>query len=493
MPEVHIREHLLQLVWEKQYVRSDHLVTTDGRAVTVVRPGTVSLEPGPDIREAHVRIGDTLYVGDIEIHRTMPEWNSHGHDEDHRYNSVVLHVVLDVPPADAITLNQHGRTVPVLVLGEVLDRSLEVIRIDASLDEQDLRSGRLHCTGQNDHVPAGVLTALLDRLAAERIELKLRRFEERIHELARTSSRSVREHRQRWSPLEDDPEEIPPPYADVTLMELSRREIWEQVLYEGCMEGLGYSRNRRPFMKLGHILPLDRIGSLARDSVATEALLFGVAGLLSPVDTEADAESRTYLHVLRQEWRTMQPLLGSEVMAGTEWARSSGRPVNSPFIRLVAARTLIRRLIDDDLFLAILDAVRQGGARARQSLHTYLTVEPGPFWERRVSFTRVVPGPVQPLGEVRRDDLIVNTVAPLFLLYARLFRDAAVRDGIMSMLGSYPSLQPNAVTRRIDRHLLRGKVGLHTALHHQGALQLYNYYCKEGRCRECEVGLLVWG
>jgi hypothetical protein len=40
----------------------------------------------------------------------------------------------------------------------------------------------------------------------------------------------------------------------------------------------------------------------------------------------------------------------------------------------------------------------------------------------------------------------------------------------------------------MDKHLLRGALNLRSVVNQQGVIQLYKYYCLEGRCAECAVG-----
>ncbi len=96
--------------------------------------------------------------------------------------------------------------------------------------------------------------------------------------------------------------------------------------------------------------------------------------------------------------------------------------------------------------------------------------------------------PVAGLGAARVADLLVNVQLPVMLLYARVFRDTAVRTGVRALIREMPSRQVNSVVRRIDEHLIAGRFPLSTAFLQQGALQLMRMYCLEHRCGDCEVG-----
>ena len=87
-------EAFLQYVWQYQLLEGG-LRTTDGQPILVERAGMLNRDAGPDFSEAHVRIGETLWVGNVEVHVKSSDWNHHHHSNDHAYDNVVLHVVYE--------------------------------------------------------------------------------------------------------------------------------------------------------------------------------------------------------------------------------------------------------------------------------------------------------------------------------------------------------------------------------------------------------------
>ena len=77
-------EELLHYTWKHRLLPLQPLKTTDGRPVEVIDPGLHNRNAGPDFFNAKVRIGDTLWVGNVEIHLRASDWYQHGHDSDHR-------------------------------------------------------------------------------------------------------------------------------------------------------------------------------------------------------------------------------------------------------------------------------------------------------------------------------------------------------------------------------------------------------------------------
>lgn len=87
-------EKLLHYVWRHRLMPS-MLATTDGRPVEQIDPGLPNNGAGPDFFNAKVRIGGTLWVGNVEIHDRSADWELHGHGRDRAYDNVVLHVAGD--------------------------------------------------------------------------------------------------------------------------------------------------------------------------------------------------------------------------------------------------------------------------------------------------------------------------------------------------------------------------------------------------------------
>lgn len=93
-------ERLMQYVWQHRLALRPGMTTVDGRRLTVLDPGTLNTNSGPDFFNAKIRIADHTWVGDVEIHVRASDWHRHGHDGDPAYDSVVLHVVdCDVQPS----------------------------------------------------------------------------------------------------------------------------------------------------------------------------------------------------------------------------------------------------------------------------------------------------------------------------------------------------------------------------------------------------------
>ena len=494
-----IHERFLRHIWSRQYLDESRLRTSDGRSLKVLEVGTLNLDGGPDFAEAKIKVGSTTFVGDVEIHRTVSDWFSHQHQTDPRYNRVILHVVLDGSPHGLDTTSLSGRTIPILVLSEFLTESIQSIWQRAILDERARRSETIRCFDRNTGVTDQVLAGWLKKLATERLELKIRRFEERLKQLVYEHLMSVREHPKTYGQpsMEGFPDEIPSPFRELTQNDYSRKDLWEQVLYEGLMEGLGYAKNQEPFMQLARSVSLQSIRELdlLHDDTKREALLFAVAGLLPKIKSMRDRDSKEYVRGLIRAWNAMRSTVHVPKLRTSDWQFFPTRPNNFPTLRISAANILIKKILNEDLFRSIIQTLKAADDPERS--HTMLTrlleVESDHFWQFHYDFDQPTRKKMVALGVSRINELLINTVVPVALLYARTFKDSQVRERTLRVFENFPASEDNTLTRLMKRQLLRNKLPLDRASEQQGLIQLYKFYCSENRCGECEIGVAVFG
>jgi hypothetical protein len=494
---LNIHERFLRHIWNRQYLRHEELQTSDGRSLRVLHAGRMNSDGGPDVHDAVVQIGRVTYHGDVEIHRTMVDWIRHHHHDDPRYNKVVLHVVLERPSGPGTTLVPSGRHIPVLILEPFLSESIHSLWQKAILDERLHSRSALPCADKNFAIPTKLLGDWIEHLSVERLELKLRRFDERLRELARLQFHMVRElrpHNALWR-IEGNADDLPPPHRELSQRDLARREHWDQLLYEGLMEGLGYSKNREPFVRLARSADLRefRAQQIESNEIAIQALLLGAAGLLPRIRDVHHKESRAFVRLLGGEWKTRKRSYRSAILHPAHWQFFPTRPGNFPTLRIAAATVFVKKILCDDLFRDLIEALKtpDGGTAIFGRIRELLTVAPLPFWRNHYQFDHPTPKPTQPLGPERIVDLITNTVIPLSLLYARIFKDRLVRERALQLFHSALPAAENSITRLMDKQLLRGAVDLRYVAHQQGVIQLYKYYCLEGRCSECAVGAVL--
>jgi len=481
MQSAEISEKLLKAVWLDSRTREHPRTTTDGRPVSILDPGSPNEDGGPDFRNARIRIGGTLYHGDVELHCDATSWYGHGHERDGHYNSTILHVVLAADPAALPARTRSGRTIPLLVINprEALDPHEPFLHPAPSL---------LPCRNRHHVVADAIKFEWLERLARQRLELKVRMFEERLKELIEEGRRGINEPRQSYP---GNPDDIPVPVEEYSWADFANRGVWDQLLYEGVLEALGYSKNRAPFLALAQAVRLSFLRRFdLRDSVTILALLFGTAGLLPSSRTVANLESRLYLRGLRRRWKELRSLYTGPLLQPGDWLFFRLRPSNFPTARLASACFLIPGLFGEESFRRILTAIKEGRTSQKEILallHSCLCAEPDRYWKHHYYFGPATPHALSGIGSSRRNDVIANVIIPIVLLYARVFHDHGIRDRAIDLLSHLRPLQRNAITGTIERELFVG-ARLSSALRQQGAIRLFRNYCTQGKCTECEIG-----
>lgn len=491
MPEV-----ILRRIWQEQNFSTEHLSTSDKRSVTILSPGTSNTNAGPDFLNAKISIGKTMFNGDVEIHMTAEEWRSHKHDIDPHYNKVILHVVLTVDPLSPPARTASRRPIPLLVLHPFLDEKFHRAWASALLSEQASATSSLLCKDVNADVPAKIILAWLEKLAHERIELKVRRYEERLKQLVDETRQVIREPYPRYY---GNPADIPSPGNDYTKKDFSKKDLWEQLLHEGIMEGFGYSRNTKPFLDLARSMRLRMLRTHPLDDTPQMmAMLFGAAGLLPSREEMSDPESRRYVRKLKGIWKTFRPQFRGTVLGTGDWLFFRLRPNNFPTARLAAMCFILPKLFGDESFRRLIRIFKDVSLTPKERIRRLFEMfmfEPDEFWKHHYHFKSKKSSSGNgsqttgiSLGAARTNDIIVNTIVPIVLLYARIFKDSSIGKNVRTMLNSLPASQENPLTQIIQVQLMGKKGPLNSALLQQGAIQLFRFYCMPARCLECAVG-----
>lgn len=108
-------EQFLQQIWQFQRIRRSEIRTTDGRRISVLHPGFMNLEAGPDFQRAYIQVGRAAPVEcDVEIDVASGGWQQHGHHTNPAFSGVGLHVVWQAG-------NGGPTSLPVVELKDQLD------------------------------------------------------------------------------------------------------------------------------------------------------------------------------------------------------------------------------------------------------------------------------------------------------------------------------------------------------------------------------------
>ena len=435
-------ERLLQLAWQHQRIRTDHLATADGRLLRILHPGFWNHGRGPDFRDAVIRIGsDPPQRGDVEIDLRLGDWIGHRHLDNPDYAGVILHVVW-LPPRDP------AQSPPVLVLQDRLDTTIEELIAWVDLDPglPDNVLGR--CASQLRSLPDAAVADWLTQGA-------LFRFQRKAIELAARA----------------------------------RQVGWRQSLWEGLCGGLGYQHNVWPMRRLAEQTRAILDHQPSQELTRVQALLLGSCGLLPHDSKSPRRPSHAYLRSLWDVWWREQDALADLTLPPTLWRLGGLRPANHPQRRVaLAAHWLLR----DDLFRGLEDwLARPCPARhLTTSLLAVLQAGEDPFWSSHWTLTSGPAQPPQPLlGATRASDLATNVILPWFWIRAETGQNPVLQQEAVSRYLAWSAAQDNAVLRLARLRLFAGEDRRlsWTAALQQGLLQVVRDFCGHSNalCDNC--------
>ncbi|MDP4219156.1 MAG: DUF2851 family protein [Bacteroidota bacterium] len=445
-----LAESLLHEIWKdhSRFLLAQPLLA-DGTPVTIVFAGDFNdHRGGPDFMNAEISIDGLRIKGDIELHRTIDDWDEHGHSEDRRYSQVVLHVVLDADHDDV----QHALPrVPLLVLRDNLAFDQRTFWQEL-FEKKFARVPELPCFPHNLSISMKFKRKVIRQMGEARLD-------ERIARILPTTE----------SPITDE-------------------AIIDRV-YELVFDALGYSENRTPFLELARLVPRSILQQIrARENSGDlqalfEALYFGTSGLLAKPSADLDAASNEYALDLAAKWEALKvDYEMPESLAENDWAFFRIRPLNSPHRRIALAAVLARKYF----------------SRSNYSIQEEIEYELGdsPFWEIHTSIKQTLGQPHALLGDERSRAIKLNVLLParIAMERERAQRKAWPEEKIQGVIkplrkewSEFPSRSTANYLHIIEQELLESE-HLRSTLGEQGALYLFNNYCSKLRCSECPVG-----
>ena len=113
-----MKEDLLQYIWQFGLFNTSDLQTVAGDSIEIQKQGQLNTDAGPDFFSAKIKIGKTLWAGNVEIHIKSSDWKKHKHSENAAYNNVVLHVVWE---HDVEVHRQNNTPIPTFEKKHYLD------------------------------------------------------------------------------------------------------------------------------------------------------------------------------------------------------------------------------------------------------------------------------------------------------------------------------------------------------------------------------------
>jgi hypothetical protein len=468
--EGRISERLVQSIWYDQRLKSKKLKLDDGRKVTVLSPGKWNTEEGPDFKDAQIIVkGNKIIKGDVEVHLLASDWIAHKHQESALYDSVILHVCLwnDLPEGKQL-LNSSGQSFPQLTLFPALDGELN--ELNSLIEPQDYPYSAPSTIGACHkiftHLTTEQIAKLLDWAGEARMGEKIGRMAVQL------------EH-----------------------------ENYNQLLYEGIMEALGYKNNKEQFRRLAQRANLNLMAALVKEHERPQSLLLiqswllGLGGFLchDNLCSQGKAESINYIDKLTVLWQSFEQKFKVESVRQNFWAKSM-RPANLPERRLVGMAHILASTEGLDL-VGYFEKTMEKGIDAKEDknfLHLNREIKDKlmaplqDFWDMYYKpGGALLQQQMRTIGPDRAMVILVNILIPFFLLLNRNRRKRSIELFWWRFYRWYPKLPQNSIYRLMTFRLFGNKEEekkLVTSAQKQfGLMQIFNDFCSQmmGNCTEC--------
>jgi len=380
-----MKEDFLHFIWKHKLYLNDSPFTVEGEPLQIVHPGRHNANAGPDFFDARIRIGKTLWAGNIEIHLRSSDWNKHGHHEDPVYRNTILHVVAlsDIP-----VFNDLGSGVPLFVIKWPK-------WIEDNYDKLIKSHDWIGCASLLFQVDPFRIKFFLNGIVIERLKNKIE---------------SIRK------------------------VLLETKEDWGETFYCMLARSFGLKENSLPFEMLARSLPQSILARHHDSLFQIEALLFGQSGLLGE-----ELFGDEYYLELRKEYRFLAVKYGLKPISGHLWKFMRMHPGNFPTIRLAQLAMLVHQ--SKGLFSAVIEA------NNLNDLKQLFMVEASEYWDNHYSFNKPSVNRKKVFGDQIFKLIVINVVVPFYFLYGESQNKLFLKDRALEILEQMPAENNRAINR----------------------------------------------
>lgn len=342
--------------------------------------------------------------------------------QDPVYDNVILHVVWE---HDTEVFRKDNTPIPTLVLKDFVDTGL-LSNYSNLMDKHNLW---INCENDFASVDGFVLNHWKERLFFERLERK----SNEIQQLLNTS-----------------------------------KNDWEAVLFAMLAKNFGLKVNGEAFLSMARSLEFSIVRKTRHNQLGLEALFLGQAGLLTP-----DLED-AYYNKLKSEYHFLSQkfnLKNSQVMP-VQFFRL--RPPNFPTIRLSQLASLYHQ--NPNLFS------RVNAARNVDEFYKIFSVTTSGYWKTHYTFQKTSKTSEKKLTKSFIDLLVINTVLPLRLSYAK--QQGEEVGELVAKIATAIASEKNSIVNAFNKL----KAVSRSALDSQALIQLKTMYCDKNKCLHCAIG-----
>ncbi len=349
-----MQEDFLHFIFQNRLWDNDKPLLISGEQLEIIETGLHNLDSGPDFFNAKIRIGNTIWAGNIEIHINSSDWYRHNHQKDFAYNNVILHVVYNY---DKAVVLPGGDEIPTweIKFPHILYNKYAEFKNNCT---------PIPCHDYIDLVNDFKASLWFDRMAAERLQNK----SSRISELLQKTN-----------------------------------DNFEESFYISLARSFGFGINSDPFEHLAFSLPLSVLRKYNDSIFKTEALLFGQSGLLE------EAINDNYVIELQKEYNFLRKKHNLNPIPQGIWKKSKLRPSNFPQVRIAQFASLMTG------FQGLFSSVFETGNLSES--HNFFKLSVSDYWQTHYLFGKPVEKASTGFGSLAWEIIAINTIAPFAFYY----------------------------------------------------------------------------
>ncbi len=383
-----MKEEFLHFVWKQKLLLSTQLFTTQQESVHILEAGHYNTNAGPDFLNSKIRIGDTIWVGHVEVHIKASDWYLHRHQNDENYDPVILHVVWE---DDVPVYSKDNLPIPTLVVADYLEGQLY-----KNYQKLVLNEHWIPCQENLKKVDAFILDHWLERLFFERLEGKA---------------------------------------SEIESLLIETNNDFEAVFFMIMVKNFGLKVNGEAFLQLAQSVAFSIVKKVATSPFQLEALVFGQSGFLE------EPNDVPYHQKLKEEYSFLVNKYKLKPLKKNNFQFFRMRPQNFPTIRLAQLSALYA--IHSNLFSKLMNCSTQN------EYYEILNVIVSPFWKTHYNFVSPSKSSPKNLSKSFKQLLLINTILPMKWLY-RKYTNVSIDNEFIALLEALPAEQ-NAIIKGFNQ------------------------------------------
>ena len=391
-------EEFLYHIWDAQHLKKS-LTTISGKDLVIKFPGRWNTDSGADFKDAILELNGKIQKGDVEIDLTSYHWKSHSHNENPEFNSVLLHIVYEDNGKYPYTISEDGSKIEIFEIKEQLEDDINKLIKHYSgepYSEKDKTCKLFNKMTKN------ATEDFLNKMGMMRFEKKIKRFSA--------------EHF----------------FSD-----------FDQLLYLGFMEALGYSKNKYQMLQIALNNSYKDLKQFYNNGMTKEeftAIMIYSSGLDEhlPIIISNDQ---------KEKWQTIfQKQKFVNQVSDINWKLFRIRPVNHPVIRILQVADLLYDSLETSFFHNILKLFSFPSDKFKlndfkKKLYSYFQIENIYLSDR------------YKLGKTRIDTILINIILPLVVIYAREKKFKQLENIALNIYQRFSGLPANYLTQYMEKFL----------------------------------------